>query len=258
MRRVLVAGPRDAGKSTYCHVLLRAALDAGRSVALVDTDLGQKMVGPPACVTLGRAAPDAGLALSELAFVGTTDPVRGWRDVVSGAARLAAEAGAELLVINTGGLLAGPGRRLKADKVEALSPELVIGVGQDPGLDAVLSGRAGLPVIRLDSSPLARRKAFRAYFASATEVWMSLASLRVERVPASLAYPPARLLIGLADASRRDSGIGIVTAIDTDAGTFACLTPSNVESVSWMRWGTFMLNDDFSEMPMAGPRGPGG
>src|SRR3954454_16463187 len=75
IRRVLVAGPVDAGKSTFCRILLAEAAAAGRTAELVDADVGQKMVGPPACVTLG-AASVAGFALRDLVFVGTTDPLR--------------------------------------------------------------------------------------------------------------------------------------------------------------------------------------
>jgi polynucleotide 5'-hydroxyl-kinase GRC3/NOL9 len=48
VRRVLVLGPGDAGKSTFCRVLLRHAVRNGRGVALLDADPGQKLVGPPA------------------------------------------------------------------------------------------------------------------------------------------------------------------------------------------------------------------
>lgn len=106
-RRVLVVGPADAGKSTFCRILLTEAAAAGRSAELVDADIGQKLVGPPACVTLGRASTE-GLDLRGLVFVGTTNPLRGWRDVIGGTERLAAAAQAALLVVNTGGLVTGP------------------------------------------------------------------------------------------------------------------------------------------------------
>jgi len=79
VRRVMVIGAADVGKSTFCHFLLRTARAGGRTAALLDTDVGQKTVGPPACVT------PAGGDSSKLAFVGTTDPVQGWWRVVDGA-----------------------------------------------------------------------------------------------------------------------------------------------------------------------------
>jgi polynucleotide 5'-hydroxyl-kinase GRC3/NOL9 len=90
-KRILLLGPRDAGKSTFARALLAAAAARLMHAALLDLDVGQKLVGPPACVTLGRSGPN-GLDLLGLAFVGTTDPVRGWRPLVAGAERLSREA----------------------------------------------------------------------------------------------------------------------------------------------------------------------
>jgi polynucleotide 5'-hydroxyl-kinase GRC3/NOL9 len=74
IRRVLVLGAKDAGKSSFCRVLLRQAARAGRPAELLDADPGQKLVGPPACVTLARGPSPMPAAL---AFVGTLDPLRG-------------------------------------------------------------------------------------------------------------------------------------------------------------------------------------
>src|SRR3954451_21991417 len=66
-RHALVLGAADVGKSTFCRFLLGHLRARGRRTALLDTDVGQKTVGPPACVTL------AGADRSALFFVGTTD-----------------------------------------------------------------------------------------------------------------------------------------------------------------------------------------
>ncbi|HEX2137697.1 MAG TPA: Clp1/GlmU family protein [Microvirga sp.] len=258
-RRVLVLGPRDAGKSTFCRLLILSGHGAGRAMALLDTDVGQKMIGPPACVTLGEPAPDGTLALSALAFVGTSDPVRGWRPLLSAVERLADVPRADLLVVNTGGLLSGPGPRLKAQKAALLAPDIVVAIGRDPGVDAVLGECPDLPLIRLPSSPLARRKAegerraarreaFRTYFAGAREQAMSFGSLCVDDGPPPVAA--ARLLVGLCDASGRDLGLGLLTALEQDAGAFTCLTPVSLQSVSRMRVGALVLDQDFSERPV--------
>ncbi|MDI3308446.1 MAG: polynucleotide 5'-hydroxyl-kinase [Acetobacteraceae bacterium] len=179
IRRVLVLGPTDSGKSTLCRFLLRTA--SARDPALLDADPAQKLVGPPACVTLGRLGADSDLTLSALAFVGALDPLHGWRRLVAGTERLTSEARAGLLLANTSGLLRGAGRRLKAAKIAAVRPDLLVALGEDPGLEAVLADHATIPALRLPRSPLARRKgegerralrrdAFRRYFA-ATPIW---------------------------------------------------------------------------------------
>jgi polynucleotide 5'-kinase involved in rRNA processing len=74
--RIIVLGAVDVGKSTFCGELLRPAHQAGRTARFVDSDVGQKMVGAPACVTLSQATSDAELSLIGLVLVGTTNPVR--------------------------------------------------------------------------------------------------------------------------------------------------------------------------------------
>src|SRR4051812_40357735 len=203
VRRVLVVGAVDAGKSTLCDFLLEAAARAGRSTALLDADLGQKKVGPPACVTLAEAG---GVRLS---FVGTTDPVRGWGRLLEGIRRLLGTAGADLVVTNTSGLLAGPGRRLKAAKIEAIRPDLIIALGSDPSLGAILGDHPDVPGLCLAPSPEARRKsagqrraarreAFGRYFAGASIRVLEQEALR-PRLPDDLRQPG--LLVGLADAA---------------------------------------------------------
>jgi len=256
--RVLVLGTVDVGKSTFCRELLRAANHAGKAARLVDSDVGQKMIGPPACVTLGQATPDAELSLIDLVFVGTTSPVRAWHQLISGTTRMVEEAGDTLVVINTGGLLSGPGRRLKLEKLSALKPDLVIGIGQDPELNAVLNEASDLPIMRLPSSPLARRKtegerraarreAFRAYFAPAVEVAIAMRDLMIIGAPTPQAYPPIRLLVGLAAASGRDLGLGVVVSADTDAATIVCLTPVDPAEVALLRWGSITLDGTLSD-----------
>jgi hypothetical protein len=172
VRRVMVIGAADVGKSTFCHFLLRTARAGGRTAALLDTDVGQKTVGPPACVSLAEGNS------SKLVFVGATDPVQGWRRVVDGARWLAHEVDSGLVIVNTSGLLAGPGRRLKADKIAAIQASRLIAIGGGSDLEHIIGDHPTAPVLCLARSPVARRKtdaarrarrqqAFRSYFVDA-------------------------------------------------------------------------------------------
>ncbi len=254
-RRVLVLGPGDAGKSTFCRVLLRrAARDGGRGVALLDADPGQKLVGPPACVTLGRGEAPAPVAL---AFVGALDPLRGWRRSVAGAGRLAAEAETDLLVVNTSGLLAGAGRRLKAAGIAAVRPDLLVALGDGPDLEAVLADHGATPAVRLARSPSARRKgggerralrreAFRGYFAAAPVWTLDLRGLRLEGGPGGEASPGPRRLLALADAAGRDVALGIALGGDgaPGGGGLALRAPRPGVPVAALRWGSLRLEED--------------
>jgi polynucleotide 5'-hydroxyl-kinase GRC3/NOL9 len=264
-RRVLVLGPGDAGKSTFCRVLLRHAAQSGRGVALLDADPAQKLVGPPACVTLGRGEPPA---LSALAFTGALDPLRGWRRSVAGVGRLAAEAaGADLLVCNTSGLLAGAGRRSKAAEIAAARPDLLVALGEGADLEAVLADHGGaIPALRLARPPSARRKgagerralrreAFRAYFAAAPVWTLDLRGLRRECEPGGEAVPGPRSLVALADAAGRDVALGVV--LDggaTPGGAQPLRAPRPEAPVAALRWGDLRLDEGGAERP-SGARG---
>ena len=255
-RRVAVLGPRDVGKSTFCGRVLHAA---GRRAALLDTDPAQKAVGPPACVTLGRQAPDGTLMPGAMAFVGTPDPLRGWRRLVAGTARLAAEAGSELLVTNTSGLLAGAGRRLKLAKLRAVDADLLVAIGDDPALDALLADLGGLPILRIGRPPQARRKtdgerrvvrqeAFRRHFAGATAWTATTSDLWVEGMDPDRVLLPPRLLLGLVDASGQDTALGILLETDAAAGTVTIFAPVGRAGVAGIRPGRVGLDLHYREI----------
>jgi polynucleotide 5'-hydroxyl-kinase GRC3/NOL9 len=197
-----------------------------------------------------------------LVFVGTTSPVRAWRQLIAGTARLVEHAGKAIVVTNTGGLLSGPGRRLKSQKLSALKPDLVIGIGQDSELNSVLNEASNLVITRLPASPLARRKtegerrtarreAFRAYFTPAVEVAIAISDLEMIGAPAPQADPPIRLLVGLATETGRDLGLGIVISVDTATATLICLTPVDPAEIALLRWGSITLDERFSDSPAA-------
>lgn len=258
VRRVLVLGPGDAGKSTFCRVLLRRTARDGLDVALLDADPAQKLVGPPACVTLGRGEPPA---LSALAFTGALDPLRGWRRSVAGVGRLAAEAaGADLLVCNTSGLLAGAGRRLKAAKIAAARPDLLVALGDGADLEAVLADHAAIPAIRLARPPLARRKgagerralrreAFRRYFAAAPVWTLDLRGLRREGGPGGEEAPGPGRLVALADAAGRDLALGAVLDANgaPPGGALRLRAPRPEVPVAALRWGALRLDEHRAE-----------
>ncbi len=256
--RVLVIGARDAGKSTFCRFLADAAPQLGRSAALLDTDVGQKTIGPPACVTLQDRH---GM---RFAFVGTTDPVLGWRPLVEGTRRLAHEADADLLVVNTSGLLGGPGRRLKAAKIDAVRPDLLIALGDDPAVRSVLDDHPHHPALRLPLSPEARRKtngerraarreAFRAYFAQGSVLTLDGEMLARPEPDAPLS---PGLLVGLAGRDGNDLGLGLLTGCG-NGPKLSVLSPVAEAEICRIAQGFLCLDQTFSEAKPQGTSGCG-
>lgn len=131
---VLVVGASDAGKTTFCTLLAAQAHRSGRSVAVVDADIGQSEIGPPACVGAGRvhAPPNAlsDIRAERLVFVGATSP----RDRAleqTTATRVAVDAmrshAPDLIVVDTTGYIAGvEAQQLKQAKIDLLAPSHLV------------------------------------------------------------------------------------------------------------------------------------
>jgi polynucleotide 5'-hydroxyl-kinase GRC3/NOL9 len=130
----LFAGMSDTGKTTLIGQVARAAVDVGRTVAVVDADIGQSTLGPPAAVGMQifRASPgDLRMRRPQaMAFVGMVQPAGFHGELIAGVTSLVAQArdgGATLVLIDTTGLAPTPnGLKLKADKIMQARPDRVV------------------------------------------------------------------------------------------------------------------------------------
>jgi polynucleotide 5'-hydroxyl-kinase GRC3/NOL9 len=246
----LIIGRSDVGKSTLARFLLQEAVARGLTAALLDTDVGQSVVGPPTTIGLKvvRLSP-AELAdePDALYFLGALSPASP-AEMVAGTRRLAqhaVELEADVLIVDTTGLVDGPrGYRLKTAKIECLAPAHVIALEEDASggaLRHILSafvGRKDVWVHPLERVPEAgsksdvsrrdfRRTKFHAHFADAVEVVVPLACvalsgeplLRAESSPDMLAGTVAAFLDGRGFAAR----LAVVLSLDLRAGTLRLL-----------------------------------
>src|SRR4051812_11475586 len=156
-QRVVVLGAADRGKSTFCRFLGQQLVDAGIGVSLLNADPGQKMLGPPACVTAGHFGGSGRFSRPMLYFVGGTDPARRIGSIIAGAARLA-YAVSDRLLVNTSGLVDGSGYSLKRLKIDALCPDHIVAIARGSELDALLAPLPPVRVHRLAPSPAAHGK----------------------------------------------------------------------------------------------------
>ena len=105
--RIIVIGGSDSGKTTLCRWLL-SKFPALARPALVDSDIGQSTVGPPACVGWRFA----GQTECQYTFTGDITPATNPTATLAGtckAVRDAEAAGAGLVLIDTSGYLGGRG-----------------------------------------------------------------------------------------------------------------------------------------------------
>jgi polynucleotide 5'-hydroxyl-kinase GRC3/NOL9 len=206
----MVLGAPDTGKSTLSRYLVYKSFAAGLPTALVDLDLGQSHLGPPTTLGLGLFPPrlpgDNSLSPEGLYFIGQTSPVGSILEVAVGCQVLVAQAargGIVRTVVNTSGLVHGPGAlRLKRAQVELLQPDLILGLQRERELEPLLlslggeaaPGEPGWSVRRLPISSRVTRKTpedrrryreerFRRYFQEARRLVLPWRSLVWENLP---------------------------------------------------------------------------
>jgi len=150
-------GGMDSGKTTFLSMVAAVAVRVGRTVAYLDTDVGQTTIGPPTTIGLKYVKENADLAPDALGrpdaiyFVGDTSPQGHLLPLIVGSSKLAEEArrsGAEIILVDTTGLIGGTlGQILKFHKIEALRPDWVVGFQRGEELEPILGAvRRTMPV----------------------------------------------------------------------------------------------------------------
>jgi polynucleotide 5'-hydroxyl-kinase GRC3/NOL9 len=192
-------GATDRGKSSYCNFLIHALLREERTVSFVDSDVGQKDIGPPATVTLAEIHPATDLATDfghaacdAIYFVGHISPFAHFLPLVLGTRQMVEAAKGEFVVIDTPGLVQGRGRVLVGFQVESLHPDVLVCLERGDELAPIRNAARHCNTLRVRPSPLAahkslsarrhiRQEAFRVHFQNAGEVDLRLEEVVVQR-----------------------------------------------------------------------------
>jgi len=193
LHRVFVIGSPDAGKSTFCRFLCRYLAAEGNSVALIDADIGQKDIGPPACITSGYASTESEtIAARGFYFVGGVSPYGRFMGMIAGVCLLTGSVDAVFRIVNTTGLVHGPGRALKGSKIEVLKPDVIAAIQGSTELELLLAAHRNCRILRIpvsakaeprnrDVRRRARESAFFEYFQPAVEVELGVETLIFQR-----------------------------------------------------------------------------
>jgi polynucleotide 5'-hydroxyl-kinase GRC3/NOL9 len=255
VRVTVIVGAGDTGKTTLAAQLASALAARGARVAVVDADVGQSEIGPPATVGLGAVSRRLGRLrdadLIALEFIGDTSPVRRIGQTADATGRLVRRALAEgfaHVIVDTGGLVEGAlGLALKRAKLRAADPDLVIVVQRKDESEAVaraLEGGARPAILRIAASPAATKRTQtqrRAHRDRALEEYLKATvsiSVPMERVDvrAPRGAPPLAivegLLVGVYGAEGETLGVGRVHSVDTARNRVLIDTPVAPERIA--------------------------
>lgn len=263
--RVFVVGGVDSGKTTFCRRLARAGIEAGYSVAVVDADLGQSSIGPPATVGLklvreaSDLTPEAWMQPDAMAFVGEVSPRGHVLPLVVGTAKLvmrAIEMRARLIIVDTSGLIAGvAGQMLKMAKAELCRPHHVVALSHGGELEpvcGVLRRFLGAEVIELgvhpdirmrsvDDRAAYREERFAAFLGSNVHRWRVKPTVFLPSLPPD--FEPRELegvLVGVDNGEGDCLGLGI---LECHNDALRLLTPV-AEGVKALRIGSVRVTPD--------------
>lgn len=281
---VLLIGGADTGKTTLALRLASEGVARGIKTAIVDADIGQSIIGPPTTIGLSiinrhsllndrllvnkRLTPEE-LTVAQLYFVGDTSPLGHLLQSVVGTKRmvsLALEKGAELVIVDTSGLISGvAGLSLKYHKVQAINPEFMVVLERSRELNQITSAirwyaRPALcnlfvpPEVKRIPPELrarARKNRFQHYFAHS-----QLLTLEPKKLSF---YPPIEnivrkieflgLIVGLKDKNGDVLGIGIINALYPKENLIEILAPIvEANKIKGVELGFLRINKEGNEL----------
>lgn len=143
-RRIVVIGRIDVGKTSFCTYLVNKLLEWKQRPVVLDADIGQHDIGPPATISAGtpdRPVFDLTLLNPVVAtFVGDTSPAHVQNKVLEGILRILnhPKIKERLVIVNTDGWIQDPEAvAYKARLIQAISPDFLITLGGESELEEI-------------------------------------------------------------------------------------------------------------------------
>jgi polynucleotide 5'-kinase involved in rRNA processing len=238
---VLFLGAADTGKTFLSRQIADRLLREGKTVCIVDLDVGQQSLALPATIamrSLSSGDDPFSPSFERMIFIGALSPMPRMERIVEGAIRLLSYARSDAVLVDTTGFVQGEdARRFKLKKIEAIRPDVIIAIERGEELEHILSRLEGLEVFTLRPSPKVRRREreerqrlrrqkFEAYFAQEAMGDYTLNLRDVKLFPDAFPVRGERgRLIGL--NGETTLALGILEAIEKDRIFFRSPIPSD-------------------------------
>jgi polynucleotide 5'-hydroxyl-kinase GRC3/NOL9 len=236
----ILLGATDTGKSTLAKFFISHLCKRGLKLGLVDADIGQSFLGPPATIGLSvfKSHPDWEVILStpEIFFVGSTTPEGHFPIHLKGVKRMVDKAssyGPDVILVDTTGFVLGEGgRELKRRKIDLVSPRFILALQKDAELEPILEPFQENPLYKIHRLPLSeqvraksveerrinRTNKFRDYFKYSAVQELAIEGAQIEGevldpdgapLPLDWALKMNSLLVGLKDEMDETLALGL-------------------------------------------------
>lgn len=264
---VMIIGDADSGKSTLCTFLANNIVRRGLKVGVIDGDVGQADVGPPATVSSATVKqPIATLQLLEpesAFFIGDTTPSAAPDKVINSLVRLKKDLArsVDVVLLNTDGWVSdSQALRFKEELVHQIEPDLVIGIGHNEEVERLLSiiSEASLKVpsskyVRTrtkEERKKSRETGYRRFLSTSKSLKVSqdYTTLRIfDRTEQSILHWSGGFvgyLAGLLDDEQRLLAIGKIRGI---SDRIAFVETSTTKNPTFLEIGNILLSSSYEE-----------
>jgi polynucleotide 5'-hydroxyl-kinase GRC3/NOL9 len=252
----ILLGATDTGKSTLAKFLISHLCKRGLKVGLVDADIGQSFLGPPATIGLSvfKSHPDWEVILSppEIFFVGSTTPEGHFPIHLKGVKRMVdkvSTCGSDVILVDTTGFVLGEaGKELKRRKIDLISPRFILALQKDDELEPILEQYKESPLYKIYRLPLSeqvrpksleerranRTNKFRDYFKYSVIQELAMEGVQIEGevldpngapLPLDWALKMNSLLIGLKDENDHTLALGLIRNYFQEKKVLRVFTP---------------------------------
>jgi polynucleotide 5'-hydroxyl-kinase GRC3/NOL9 len=252
----ILLGASDTGKSTLAKFLMSHLCQRGLKVGLVDADIGQSFLGPPATIGLSvfKSHPDWKVILSppEIFFVGSTAPEDHFPIHLKGVKRMVDKASSYspdvILVDTTGFVLGEAGKELKRRKIDLISPRIILALQKHDEIKPILEQYKENPLYKIYRLPLSkqvrsksveerriyRTNKFRDYFKYSVIQEIAIEEVQIEGevldpsgalLPLGWALRTNGLIIGLKDGNDDTLALGVIRNYFEGKKVIRFLTP---------------------------------
>jgi polynucleotide 5'-hydroxyl-kinase GRC3/NOL9 len=237
----ILLGAPDTGKSTLAKFLISHLCPRGLKVGLVDADIGQSFLGPPATIGLAvfKSHPDWEVVLSppDIFFVGSTTPEGHFPIHLKGVKWMVDKVssyGPEVILVDTTGFVSGEaGKELKRRKIDLVSPRFILALQKYDEIEPLLEQYKENPLYKICRLPLSeqvrprsmeerrinRANKFRDYFKYSVIQEIAIGEVQIEGevldpngalLPLDWSLRINGLLIGLKDGNDDTLALGVV------------------------------------------------
>ncbi len=269
----IIIGVTDTGKSTLANFLTLNLCRRGLKVALVDADIGQSTLGPPATIGFAvfKSDPDWEVVLSppEIFFVGSTTPEGHFPLHLKGIKRMVDKAisySTEWILVDTTGFVSGEtGKELKRRKIDLISPRFILALQKSDEIEHILTLYQENPLYRILRLPLSekvrprsmeerrtnRANKFREYFKDAVVQELAVEEVRIEgevldpngeAIPLDWSLRISGLLAGLKDHNDETLALGIIKNYSEEKKTVRISTPPrDIQSVKTIQLSSLKI-----------------